>query len=76
MGALVGLLGALGSIAGFLKLALDWLNGQEQQQAGADIEAGAVAQTTAKTEIRIAQAAASAPKTQSAVAAAWQAGNV
>ncbi len=74
MTAVLGILSFLGALAPLLNAVLGWIERQSDQQAGAQIEAGAVTQVTAKTQAAIAQAVVNAPKTKAQLVSSLQAG--
>lgn len=74
MGAILGILGFFGSLAPLLTAVLGWMERQSDKQAGAQIEAGVVSQTAAKTQAAIAQAVVNAPRTKAQLVSSLQAG--
>lgn len=73
---MLGLLGVLGGAFKALAVWLGFMERRADQKAGAVAQAGAETQAAVVTETAIAQAETDAPKEQSAVVAAWDAGAV
>lgn len=65
--AIVGL-----AFAGFIAI---WLKQNHDQHTGSQLEAGMVSQETALAEVRMAQAAVNAPRTQDALVASMKNGS-
>lgn len=70
-------LGILGTVlVGFLTFVAQWLKQSQDQRTGAELEAGKVSASTAKTEGDMLQASANAPTTKDQLVAAAEKGQL
>ena len=76
LSALLGAIGALGSIAGLATSILAWLQRMSDQQTGAAVQQGADAKAVLLVTRAESAAQAAAPTGKAATAAAWEQGTV